>query len=1036
MFDVMRTVAYILAPELSQTDWAEGSGRSAWHASNSLFAPAVSASGWQATRKGEVPRAGNDNTSPPGATAMGNYLSAPGLALFLSALAVSLVLAGVLLPYLRGRNQRLRRNTEVFWFSSLHFFSRELSECRDPQQIVDQSLRGALQMLNAEAGCLLVHAEGDEGRVHSSLRGISEPGGEQLTRDPLRRFLLYSGERWGTLMVFPDLRRSEVVAAWQRDPVFHALRDLLRSEGLRTLIILGLQVRDKPYGTFMLGFRSARSFEPQELRVALAMANQVSMAIENWSLNRAAGRRDEELRILHRVGEALRSTFDLEAQISILRQELRGLMGGTNFGLALQDNAEGPLEVAVPFEDAGPHGTQKGGPASSLAQYVQLTRQPLLVASDVQGTARELGLAPMNPRVKTWCGVPVHFSDGSMGVLALADMEREYAVTKAHFELVQVLAQEAAGAVENARLFKREQRRATHLALLNELGRKASSVLNLHELLPSICRQVRNAFGYDLARIETLDREHAELVVEAEAGYGSELLGRRVRMGEGLAGAAADLGEPVLANSVLKEPRYIPLHPSIRSALSLTLKYRDDLMGVLSLESREGYAFSQQDVLTLRTLADQLAIALHNAHAYREALEQAITDGLTGLKTHRYFMEALEREWRRSTRSGHSFSLIMIDLDGFKQVNDRHGHLEGDKVLTAVASLLGDRVRQSNVVARYGGDEFAIMMPETRTEQAQVLAERLRATLESDPYLAAHGVTASFGIATFPVHGPTQEEILRVADSGMYLAKHQEGNCVRVASLSVASAQPDWDGQLLEAYLGVTLKRMFSTGPEAFDHYLKRFQEVMLKANGKAPSLMDAVTMLANAVDAKDHYTQGHSQTVARIAAQIARQMNLPEAAIEEVRLAGILHDIGKIGVPEAVLKKASRLTQEEYDVMKSHPLVGAKILESVKVKAIERIRGMVRHHHEMVDGSGYPDHLKGESIPLGARIITVADSFDTMVSERAYKRGRRMEEAIAELHRCCGTQFDPMIVEAFIRSLEIQGDPRRPVSLDETIVN
>ena len=129
------------------------------------------------------------------------------------------------------------------------------------------------------------------------------------------------------------------------------------------------------------------------------------------------------------------------------------------------------------------------------------------------------------------------------------------------------------------------------------------------------------------------------------------------------------------------------------------------------------------------------------------------------------------------------FSVIMMDLDGFKQVNDRHGHLEGDKVLTAVANLLNDRVRQSNVVARYGGDEFAIMLPETRTEQAEILAERLRANIESDRYLAAHGVTASFGISTFPVHGPTQEEILRVADSGMYLAKHQDGNRVRVASL-------------------------------------------------------------------------------------------------------------------------------------------------------------------------------------------------------------------------------------------------------------
>ena len=182
----------------------------------------------------------------------------------------------------------------------------------------------------------------------------------------------------------------------------------------------------------------------------------------------------------------------------------------------------------------------------------------------------------------------------------------------------------------------------------------------------------------------------------------------------------------------------------------------------------------------------------------------------------------------------------------------------------------------------------------------------------------------------------------------------------------------------------------------------------MLKGNGDAPSLLDTVTALAFAIDAKDHYTQGHSQAVSRLAAQIARQMGLPDSVIEEVRLGGILHDIGKIGVPEAVLNKPSRLTPEEYELMKSHAVLGAKILEPLKVKAIERIRGMVRHHHEMVDGTGYPDRLKGENIPLGARIITVADCFDTMVSERAYKRGRSMEEAMEELRRCCGTQFDP----------------------------
>jgi len=325
-------------------------------------------------------------------------------------------------------------------------------------------------------------------------------------------------------------------------------------------------------------------------------------------------------------------------------------------------------------------------------------------------------------------------------------------------------------------------------------------------------------------------------------------------------------------------------------------------------------------------------------------------------------------------------------------------------------------------------------MAEAKAEEAEVLAERLRISIEKDPLLTAHGVTASFGIATFPVHGATQEEILRVADAGVYLSKHQNGNQVRIASSALRNGQSELERQLLEAYLGVAVKRMFSTGPEAFNQYLQRFGREAEGGPGDGPSLMDTVTALAFAIDAKDHYTQGHSQSVSRLAGQIARQLGLTEAEVEEIRLAAIVHDVGKIGVPEAVLNKPSRLTPEEFELMKAHAVLGEKILEPLKVKAIERIRPMVRHHHEMFDGRGYPDRLKGEAIPLGARIIKVADCFDTIVSDRAYKKARSVDEAIAELRRCSGSEFDPFVVHAFEKSLTLAGDPRLRESLDATL--
>jgi diguanylate cyclase (GGDEF)-like protein/putative nucleotidyltransferase with HDIG domain len=395
-------------------------------------------------------------------------------------------------------------------------------------------------------------------------------------------------------------------------------------------------------------------------------------------------------------------------------------------------------------------------------------------------------------------------------------------------------------------------------------------------------------------------------------------------------------------------------------------------------------------------------------------VEEAISDGLTGVKTRRHFLAALEGECWRSTRGDGQFSLIMMDLDRLKQVNDRLGRPEGDKVLTAVAALTDAQSRQPNVVARYGGDEFAILMPATNTQQAEILAEGLRAAVEADDFLRAHEVTASFGIATFPDHGRTQEEILKAADSGLYLAKQCDGNCVKVASLSIAAGDAERGQELLEAYLGMEVKGKSSAGPDIFSHYWDAFEEMK--------PVLDTISALAFAVEAKGPYMKAHSQAVSRLAAQIALQVGLSQAEIEEIRLAGLLHDIGKIHVPEHVLKKPTLLTAEEFEIMKSHPASGAEMLEPLNVKAIERI---VRHHHERYDGKGYPDGLAGDEIPLGARIVAVAECFHNMVSTLRYKSARTFEDAVAELRRCSGTQFDPKVVMAFLDWLQVRGGPR-----------
>ena len=918
---------------------------------------------------------------------------------------------------MQARRRGAQRNSLVGLFSNLQTFDQSFGQCGDLAKMAEGALAGMMKALGAKHGLILLDGEAASGSGQMSAYGLSAEAVEKLTSKPMRIYLGLSSKRWGNLLTLADLGADQFDAG-PFGSEFHEFIGILKTEGLRSLLILGLATPTWANGALVAGRRKRHVFKPEELRLAAVIGNQINGALQNWRLACERERQEKYMRTLDLVGRAMRESFDLHEQVAILQQHMQDLLPGCEFALAAQESPKRPLETVVPFERFREVESTAGAEAGGFEKEVVRTHTPLLIAEKWKWAKYHSSFPQGTAPILTWCGVPITFSDGSKGVLSVANFERERALTAQQLELICVLAHEAAGAFENARAFHREQRRASQLVLLNEIGRRASSVLNSEDLLPNICIEVRKAFGLDWVRLEVCNRQTDELVVQAEAGCGKEFIGRRTALGRGLSGTAAIRGEPVVANWVPggEEPDRFLLTPDACSGVSLPLACQGELLGVLTLESRREQAFSPQDVLTLKTLTDQLAIALHNARAYQNAVEEAITDGLTGLKTHRYFMEALERETGRSQRSGCPFAVIMIDLDRFKLVNDQHGHLEGDRVLRLVAKLLSDQLRQSSVLARYGGDEFSMLLPDTTEERAQHVAERLRGAIEKDPFLSTRKVTASIGVAVYPQHGATHREILQVADMGMYVAKHEHGNRVCGATPAARYAQ-------VEAYLDVEFKRKFSTGPAAFNEILQHLEKTV-NADGEV-RVVDAVTSLARAIDISDHYTRFHGQAVSRVAAQIARQLGLPEEEVAEVRRAGILHDIGKIGVPHTILYKLAALTKEEYAVMQGHSVNGQRILEPLKVAAAQRIGLMVRHHHERFDGGGYPDHLKGHAIPLGARILTLADSFDTMISDRGYKKARTLEEAIAELLRCRDAHFDAELVEAFLKSLETYGDPR-----------
>ena len=416
-------------------------------------------------------------------------------------------------------------------------------------------------------------------------------------------------------------------------------------------------------------------------------------------------------------------------------------------------------------------------------------------------------------------------------------------------------------------------------------------------------------------------------------------------------------------------------------------------------------------------MADLLATALHNAFVFQKLQQQSITDGLTGIKTRRFFWEALSAEWKRASRSGRPFSVVLIDLDKFKEVNDTMGHFEGDLVLARVGRLLEQKSRQSNVVARYGGDEFIVLMPETGSEQAQVLAERLRQWMAADPMLSEHHITGSFGVASFPMHGFSIEDIIRVADAGMYVSKRSGGNSVSTAQEFVEGQDFARQRQQISAYIEGFLQREH-TGPE----HLEELTSTLYKLCGgdedcNVPLLKEAIESLSRAAESRELQTSGHGDLVARYTEVIARALGLSSEETADLVYAARVHDVGKIFVPEQVLNKPGPLGEDEFQVVKMHAHVGAEIVGTIP--HCHMMREAIEHHHQRFDGSGYPDGLRGEEIPLWARIIALTDAYANMVTEQSFAAARTPEQALDELSKMSGTRFDGMLVRLLLRGLK-----------------
>lgn len=360
----------------------------------------------------------------------------------------------------------------------------------------------------------------------------------------------------------------------------------------------------------------------------------------------------------------------------------------------------------------------------------------------------------------------------------------------------------------------------------------------------------------------------------------------------------------------------------------------------------------------------------------RSLANVALRDPLTGLYNHRFFHEQLEREVERSRREGTSVTVVAIDLDDFAVLNDTLGHQAGDELLARFAAALVTTIRVYDIAARLGGDEFALILADTTADEASTLVRRVGESLAS-MNKGPLTITFSAGIAAFPEHAVSKDDLLRKADSALYWSKYNGKDTTTVYDESLRFLSPN--------------------------ERIERIRE---------QSYLNTVKVLASAVDARDPYTQHHSRNVAALAALLATRLGLAPDHVKLVEVAALLHDVGKLGVSDNLLKKDGPLTDDEVHEIREHPLLATKILNSGNLR---RIIPWVRSHHERWDGRGYPDGLKGESIPLESRIIAICDAYDAMLSERHYRPAMSKREAIAELLKESGKQFDPELVRSFL---------------------
>ncbi len=417
----------------------------------------------------------------------------------------------------------------------------------------------------------------------------------------------------------------------------------------------------------------------------------------------------------------------------------------------------------------------------------------------------------------------------------------------------------------------------------------------------------------------------------------------------------------------------------------------------------------------LNLFARQIELAITIANLFETVKKQAVTDPLTELFNRRFYEDALAREAKRALRLNQPFTLISLDLDKLKHINDMYGHSAGDAAIKAVARVINKNSRSVDVPSRIGGEEFAIILPGVDSQGGLVAAERIRASLEAEPVEIVGKITASIGVATFIEQTSNPDELVEIADKAMYFAKQNGRNQVKLAE---AADEISWQEVAVDAFVQILDNHKIPFSESMANDLYKKLQTNQEKASGSSTK-----DLLCNVVDTisksyAPQHQEGITKAKVQLASAIAKRFDLSKGDVDKLKIAMLLYDIGNIMLPNDLLKKTSPLTDDEKATITKHPIYAAQ--EILKpISHVSNIIPIIEHHHESWDGTGYPSRKKGDDIPLISQIILIVDSYYAMTSDRPYRKAYSEAEAVNEIKKSRGKKYSEELTDEFIHAIE-----------------